>query len=98
MAALDAEARFRQEFESALATIAYSRYSLPVPVDDRELWACALQVERRYGHNAPRFVAERIGALVVAGDQEGISTWKMIAERLDKLRSTTDEVVQRPAP
>jgi len=54
--------------------------------DDRELWACALQVERQHGKNAPRFVAARIGALAVAGDEQGIATWKMIAERLDKLR------------
>jgi len=57
--------------------------------DDRELWACALQVERQHGDNAPRFVAERIGALVVAGDREGIATWKGIARRLDQLRRNT---------
>ena len=54
--------------------------------DDRELWACALQVERQHGNDAPRFVAERIGALAVAGDEQGIATWKAIAERIDKLR------------
>jgi len=54
--------------------------------DDRELWACALQVERQHGDNATRFVAERIGALAISGDEQGIATWKAIAERLDKLR------------
>jgi len=54
--------------------------------DDRELWACALQVERQHGENAGRFVAERIGALAVAGDHDGVTTWKAIAQRLDKLR------------
>jgi len=87
-AALDAEARFRQGFGSSLAAIADSRYSLPVAADDRELWACALQVERQHGTDAPRFVAERIGALAVVGDEEGIATWKMIAERLDRLNSS----------
>jgi len=53
--------------------------------DDRELWACALQVERQHGKDAPRFVAERIGALGVAGDQKGVATWKAIAWRLDQL-------------
>ena len=53
--------------------------------DDRELWACALQVERQHGKDAPRFVAERIGGLAVAGDQEGVATWKAIAERLNGL-------------
>jgi len=57
--------------------------------DDRELWACALQVERQHGDDAPRFVAERIGALAVAGDQDGATTWKAIAQRLDQLRRRT---------
>jgi hypothetical protein len=57
-------------------------------VDDRELWACALQVERQHGKDAPRFVAERIGALAVAGDQAGVATWKAIAQRLDRLNRT----------
>jgi len=29
--------------------------------DERELWACALQVERQHGDDAPRFVAQRMG-------------------------------------
>jgi len=57
--------------------------------DDRELWACAIQVERQHGDDAPRFVAERIGALAVAGDQDGVTTWKAIAQRLDQLRRRT---------
>ena len=57
--------------------------------DDRELWACALQVERQHGDDAPRFVAERIGALAVAGDQDGVTTWKAIAQRLDQLHRRT---------
>jgi len=61
-------------------------YDPPNPMpDDRELWACALQVERQHGKDAPRFVAERIGALATAGDEEGMATWKAIARRLDQL-------------
>jgi uncharacterized protein DUF6961 len=33
-------------------------------------------------------VAERIGALVLAGDAAGIETWKAIAARLQQLRSS----------
>jgi len=58
--------------------------------DDRELWACAVQVERQHGKSAPRFVAERIGDLALAGDEQGVATWKMIAERLDKLNQIGD--------
>lgn len=52
---------------------------------DRELWACALEVERQHGASAPVFVAARIGALALAGDSVGVETWRAIAGRLDKL-------------
>ena len=64
--------------------------SLPHKLGDRELWACAIQVERQHGKDAPGFIAERIGALAVSGDAAGIATWKMIAERLDQLNRTRD--------
>lgn len=51
-------------------------------LNDRELWACANQVLESHGEKAPLFVAERIGALALAGDSEGIATWKAIASRL----------------
>ena len=57
-----------------------------MPISDRELWACALAVERRYGDRAPVHVAERIGALVLDGDHDGVEVWKAIAARLDQLR------------
>jgi len=67
--------------------------------DDRELWACAPQVERQHGEDAPRFVAERIGALAVAKDEEGIATWRAIARRLDQLRrGTTSNKREKRAP
>lgn len=45
----------------------------------------ALAVERIYGAHAPRYVAERIGALALAQDVAGIARWKEIAVRLDQL-------------
>lgn len=45
----------------------------------------ALQVERMHGDAAPRFVAERIGALALAGDEAGVARWKAIAFELDAL-------------
>jgi hypothetical protein len=36
-------------------------------ISDRELWACAAHVLKTQGANAPRHVAERIGALALAG-------------------------------
>jgi len=57
---------------------------------DRELWACALHIERVHSKHAPAVVAERIGTLALAGDEEGVATWKRIAKRLDKLRLGAD--------
>jgi len=45
----------------------------------------ALTVERLYGIDAPRHVAERIGALALEQDLAGIARWKAIAVRLDQL-------------
>jgi hypothetical protein len=36
-------------------------------------------VIEQHGDHAPMFVAERIGALAVAGDQAGVDTWQAIA-------------------
>jgi hypothetical protein len=52
---------------------------------EQERWAEALAVEKLYGKDGPRFIAERIGALAIAGDQAGVERWKAIAERHDQL-------------
>lgn len=57
-------------------------------ISNRELWACALQVQQQHGDGANRFVAERVGALALSGDEEGVTVWKEIARRLDQLRDT----------
>jgi len=50
-------------------------------IEDRELWACANQVLQQHGSDAPAFIAERIGALVLDGNLEGVRVWKEIARR-----------------
>jgi len=57
---------------------------------ERELWSAAAMVQRQHGDQAPRFVAERIGALAVAGDAAGIEAWRAIAARLDQLTRASD--------
>jgi hypothetical protein len=52
---------------------------------ERELWACALLVEREQGDNAAVYIAERIGALALEGDAAGVARWKAIAEKLSLL-------------
>lgn len=56
-----------------------------LPIPDRDIWACALQVVKQHGDNAPLHIAERIGALALAGDMAGVATWKRIANRVDQL-------------
>jgi hypothetical protein len=54
---------------------------------EQELWAVALHAQRRHGENAPFYVAERIGALVSAGDVDGVNVWRAIAVLLERLRA-----------
>lgn len=52
---------------------------------EEERWAEALAIQRLHGDVAPVWVAERIGALALAGDQAGFERFRAIARRLDKL-------------
>ena len=52
---------------------------------DQEHWAEALAIERLHGADAPRWIAERIGALVLAGDNAGIMRFREIATRYDQM-------------
>ena len=49
---------------------------------DQERWAEALAIERLHGDKASVWVAERIGALALAGDTAGVARFKEIAARL----------------
>ena len=54
---------------------------------DEERLAEALAVQRMHGESAPVFVAERIGALALAGDAAGVERWRQIATKLDGIRA-----------
>lgn len=66
-----------------------------MPLSDWELWACANQVLKAYGSDAPRHVAEQIGAVALAGDEEGIRTWQEIARRIADLADLKDAPASR---
>jgi hypothetical protein len=51
-----------------------------------ERLAEALAIERWQGADAPVYVADRIGALALAGDVAGVKRFKAIAAWLDQLR------------
>jgi hypothetical protein len=52
---------------------------------DEERLAEALAVERMHGAGGPAFIAERIGALALAGDAAGVERWRAIAARYEQL-------------
>jgi hypothetical protein len=54
-----------------------------------ELWAVANETMRQHGEQAPLFVAERVGALALAGDAAGVATWKAVATRVAQLTPAT---------
>lgn len=45
----------------------------------------ALAIEKLHGAGAPRFIAERIGALALAGDQAGVDRLRAIAAAFKNL-------------
>ena len=53
---------------------------------DRERWAEALAIEKWKGEGAAAYVAERIGALALAGDTAGVERFRAIAVKLDVLQ------------
>jgi len=57
-----------------------------VPITDRELWARANQVLNHHGPDTDRFVADRITALVSAGDENGDKDLACRPERVGSLR------------
>ena len=44
-----------------------------------------MTVLRQHGEDALTFVADRLGALALAGDAAGVATWKAIAARMQEL-------------
>ncbi len=58
---------------------------------DQERWAEALAIERWKGADAPRWIAERIGALALAGDVAGVERFRAIARNTQCLLPRAEE-------
>jgi len=56
------------------------------PLSERELWDCAILVEKLHGKRALQHIGERMHALAEAGDADGVAAWKAIAHRYGRLR------------
>lgn len=52
---------------------------------DEERWAEALAIERQHGAMAPMWIAERIGALALAGNFAGVARFREIAAKYEQL-------------
>lgn len=63
-------------------------------VDDRELWAFAMALLRQDPDDSAAFTAERMDALERAGQQDDVSVWKEVADRIN---AHVVEGVQPPA-
>ena len=64
-------------------------------LSDWELWACANQVLKTQGGKAAVYVAEQIGALALAGDEEGIKTRQAIARSIAELSDQGDSATRQ---
>jgi hypothetical protein len=52
---------------------------------DQERWAEAATIMRQRGDNAPHWIAQRIGALALAGDTAGVERFREIARRVEQM-------------
>jgi hypothetical protein len=50
-----------------------------------ELWACADEVIRQHGLDAPIFAAMRADQLLLEGEQDGAANWRLIVKRINEL-------------
>ncbi len=54
-------------------------------IEDKEIWACAHQLLRRYGDGAGLHAAQRADELFEAADIEGQRIWLRILHRIEDL-------------
>lgn len=54
-------------------------------IAERELWAVASTVLQNEGDDVAAFLLERVHSLMESGDNEGVSTWLAIADRVRQL-------------
>lgn len=54
-------------------------------ISEWELWACANEMVRQHGFDAPIHAAMKADALLVEGEQDGAATWRLIIHRVNAL-------------
>jgi hypothetical protein len=74
----------------ALANLTGSRTDSFRPViAEIDIWRAALLMLKRFGDNAPKESATRVGNLETEGDRDGAATWRRIADAVEQLANTT---------
>lgn len=67
----------------------------PLPVSERELWACAQKIIDMHGRDAELHAAMRADELLSEGDVDGQRVWKAILARIvDWRRETLPPLLQ----
>lgn len=56
---------------------------------DQELWGVALWLQKTHGEDGREHIAEQVERLAKAEDEAGIQMWLAVAERYDRLRTST---------
>jgi hypothetical protein len=60
------------------------------PIPEWELWACAHELIRQHGEEAPAIAAKRAGELEREGAGQGEATWRLILHRIEQLQAGPD--------
>lgn len=60
-------------------------------IDDKEIWACAHQLMKRYGDAAWLHAAQRADELLEADEPEGHKSWMRILQRIKELENLTPQ-------
>ena len=58
-------------------------------IDDRDDWAAALAIVKRYGDDAVLEASKRADQLLDEGDMAGAETWHRILNAIERLQANT---------
>jgi len=58
-------------------------------IPEIDIWRAAQLMLKRYGDNALEESAVRVNELALAGDHEGVATWRRIMAAVEQLASKT---------
>lgn len=56
-------------------------------ISDRDIWASALLMVKRYGEDAGMEAANRSDELLAEGDVDGAATWRRIVTAIEQLQA-----------